>query len=73
MQLRREHRSPFHEFIIVHTQAGHSYGVERGTDGGVVGAMSAEGAPAHDTISLLSSTEYDQTSSCVINLRWGDH
>jgi hypothetical protein len=75
MQLRKEHDSPFHEFIMVLTKAGHSYRVDRGTDGPVWNTLSEKGVPPRDTMALLqltSWTELDQLSYCAIDLRWGD-
>ena len=78
MQLRKEHVAPFHEFIMVLTQTGHTYRVDRGTDssdGPVWNVLSEQGVPPRDTIALLwlaSWRELDHTSSCTIELRWGD-
>ena len=75
MQLRKEHGSPFHEFVTVLTEAGYSYRVDRGTGGPVLDSLSEQGAPPHDTIALESTSgkKFDKTSYCAIELRWGDN
>jgi hypothetical protein len=74
MQLRKEHVTPFHEFIMVLTQAGYMYRVDRGREGLFLDALREQGAPPVDTIALLRLTsleELDGTSYCAIELRWG--
>jgi hypothetical protein len=75
MQLRKEHDSPFHEFIMVVIQAGYTYRVDRGREvGPVLDALKKQGVPSVDTIALLHLTsleELDGTSYCAIELCWG--
>src|ERR1700733_9909915 len=74
IQLRKEHDSPFHEFVMVVTQAGYTYRVDRGREGPILDALKEKGAPSVDTIALLHLTsleELDGTSYCAIELCWG--
>jgi hypothetical protein len=77
MQLRKEHAAPaYHEYILVFTQAGHTYRVERSRDGPVLDAMKDQGVPACDTIAPLHLTsqptlkEVDETSYSMVELHW---
>ena len=74
MQLRKEHVVPFHEFVVVVTQAGRMYRVDRGRElGSVFDALRDKGVPV-DTIAplrLASLDELDETSYCAIELCWG--
>src|SRR3984885_14381480 len=76
VQLRKEHKSPFHEFVMVLTKAGYYYRTERGRDrdGTILDTLRENGVPAVDTIARLDLTsleELDGTSYCAIELCWG--
>src|ERR1700733_8492804 len=76
VQLRKEHKSPFHEFVMVLTKAGYYYRMERGRDreGTILDMMRENGVPPVDTIARLDLTSLEQldgTSYCAIELCWG--
>ena len=77
VQLRKEHVTPFHEFIMVLTQAGCMYRVDRGRDfGSVFDTLKKPGVTPVDTIALLpllSLEQLDETSYCTIELCWGSN
>src|SRR3984885_10703676 len=76
VQLRKEHKSPFHEFVMVFTKAGYYYRTERGRDreGTILDTLRENGVPPVDTIArldLASLEQLDGTSYCAIELYWG--
>src|ERR1700733_13056306 len=60
VQLRKEHDSPFHEFVMLLTEAGYTYRVDRGREGPVLDTLREEGVPPVDTIALLHLTSLKQ-------------
>ena len=74
MQLRKEHDSPFHEFVMVFTQASYVYRVDRSREGPVLDTLRKQGVPPVDTIAMVrlpSLKQLDGTSYCAIELCWG--
>jgi hypothetical protein len=77
IQLCKEHDSPFHEFVMVVTQADYTYRVDQGReDRPVLHALKKQGVPSVNTIALLHLTsleELDRTSYRTIELCWGSN
>ena len=76
VQLRKEHITPYHEFVVVLTRAGRVYRVDRGREGPVLDTLREHGVQPVDTIALLppsptSLEQLDGTSHRVIDLCWG--
>ena len=72
MQLRKEHVAPFHQFIVVQTQAC-AYRVDRGRErvrGSLPDTIRGLGVPPRDTIALIKEPleELDRTSRCAKEL-----
>ena len=75
LQLRKEHRSPAHESILVLTQGNYAYRIDRSRGGPVLDTVTEQGVPPHDTITplrLASTDELDETSYCMVELCWGN-
>ena len=75
MQLRKEHRSPAYEYIMIITRGDHAYRVDRSRGGPVFDTVTEQGIPPYDTVPPLKSTSlkgFDESSYCMIELCWGD-
>ena len=75
LQLRRDPLAPYyHEYIVVFTQDGHTYRIDRrpDTDAPFDTIMKA-GCKPYDTIQTIGSrslSELEKSSNCVVELRW---
>ena len=77
LQLRRDRLPPYyHEYIVVFTQGGHAYRVDRRPDPDApFDTIMRAGCKPHDTVQTVDSRswrELEKNSDCIVKVHWKD-
>jgi len=77
LQLRRDRLPPYyHEYIVVFTQGGHAYRVDRRPDPNApFDTIMRAGCKPHDTVQTVDSRslrESEKASDCIVEVHWQD-
>jgi len=77
LQLRRDRLPPYyHEYIVLFTQGGHAYRVDRRPDpNSPFDTIMRAGCKPHDTVQTVESRslrELEKASDCIVEVHWED-